>query len=63
MEILKRGSVFPKTADVTCRNCKSILRINEDDGAKHFDQRDGDFLTVKCPVCQAIITTSLSLFK
>lgn len=36
----------------TCRNCKTEVEFQQQDGTVTHDQRDGDFITVTCPVCQ-----------
>jgi RNase P subunit RPR2 len=34
-----------------CRSCDSQLRFKASEAKTTFDQRDGDFVSVECPVC------------
>lgn len=65
VKILKRGSAHltTPTKHVTCRKCKSSLLVHKTDGKTVFDQRDGDYVEIECPVCQDRITIAVSLFK
>ncbi len=52
MEIIKKGQ--PKNEKIynaTCRSCDTQIRFQRKEAKETFDQRDGNFLTVKCPVC------------
>lgn len=59
IEVIKRG-VLPEDQpyEATCRNCHSQIRFLRSDARLTFDQRDGDFLTVACPVCGKAIHTA-----
>jgi len=35
----------------TCGYCKTQYKCLQEDGDVIFDQRDGDFLRIKCPSC------------
>jgi RNase P subunit RPR2 len=60
MEILKRGvSPHEKKYEVTCERCKSELRFLAYEGTVTRDQRDGDYITIQCPVCAHLIHTNL----
>jgi ribosomal protein S27E len=59
MEILKRGKVESKKDkfhEVTCWNCKTELRFNEDESKQVNDYKHGDYLEIKCPVCYKLIS-------
>lgn len=54
IEIIKRGAPkAEKPITCTCRGCDSILRFKTDsnDVRLVYDQRDGDYFQLKCPVC------------
>lgn len=53
MKIIQRG-VLPKDKvyRTTCVNCKTIFEFSDYEATKMFDQRDGDYLIVVCPVCE-----------
>ena len=52
MEILKRGKKpEDKEYEATCQRCKTEIRFKQEEARITYDQRDGDFVTVECPVC------------
>lgn len=57
MEILERGKLPSEKVYVcTCNSCESKVRFTEGEANYQPDQRDGDYVWVKCPVCSSIIT-------
>jgi len=56
MEIIKRG-VPPGERVYTgvCRNCSTEVRFKRSKAEVHEDQRDGEFVSVCCPVCHSLI--------
>jgi ribosomal protein S27E len=58
MEIIKRG-VIPeeRVYYAKCGYCESELRFRRSEAKYVSDQRDGDYLVVKCPVCSKSIST------
>ena len=60
MKIVARGT---DPADIkitaTCRNCTSVIEFVPLEAERVFDQRDGDFWRIKCPVCSKDITKSV----
>jgi hypothetical protein len=62
MEILKRGQLpTDKTFETMCFDCKTELRFQQKEGNVTYDFRDGDFVTVECPVCKKPVTCALRL--
>jgi len=57
VQVIRRG-VIPgaRLHDATCRNCDSALRFPESAARRVFDQRDGDYFEVPCPVCGNQVT-------
>lgn len=52
MEIIKKGTPpEEKIYEAECSKCKSVLRFKQSEGKITYDQRDGNLITVKCPVC------------
>jgi len=52
VKIIKRGQApEEKTYRSTCRNCLTIVEFKRRDAKFTADQRDGDYLSVDCPVC------------
>ncbi len=52
MKVIKEGTKPEETPrKATCRHCKSKLEFTRQDGRIVYDQRDGNALVVKCPVC------------
>ena len=57
IEIIERGSLPENDVfDAQCWKCRSKLRFLRSDAKLTSDQRDGDFLTVECPVCGEPVT-------
>jgi hypothetical protein len=64
MEILRRGkNPEEKSAEFSCRNCKTELRANRSEGQDYFHQKDGNSCIFKCPVCDKEIWVALSQFN
>jgi DNA-directed RNA polymerase subunit RPC12/RpoP len=60
MEILIRGtSPKEKTYDGTCLTCRTTVRFLAVEGKVTRDQRDGDYISVVCPVCGGKIHSAL----
>lgn len=56
IEILKRGVLKRKFFLGTCRSCTTQVRFLEEDALTTCsDQRDGEYATVECPVCEETI--------
>ena len=52
IQIIQRG-VLPAAIryKTECRHCNTIFSFLKSDAHLTDDQRDGDFYTIKCPVC------------
>ena len=52
IQIIQRG-VLPAAIrhKTKCRHCNTIFSFLKSDARLTDDQRDGDFYTIKCPVC------------
>ena len=52
IQIIQRG-VLPAAIryKTKCRHCNTIFSFLKSDAHLTEDQRDGDFYTIKCPVC------------
>lgn len=60
MEILFRGTPpNERTFFAKCNNCASEIRFKEHEGVVTRDQRDGDFITIICPICSHHINKNL----
>ena len=57
MKIIERGQ-HPKQKlyTVCCRQCQTKFEFERHEAEVTYDQRDGDFITVACPVCQTRCT-------
>lgn len=53
MKIIRRG---PKDSELThrwtCRKCGSLIEAKRSEGRDIADDRDGDAIVFKCPVCE-----------
>lgn len=53
IEIIQRGTLPGERQHQTrCGACQTIFSFGETDARRISDQRDGDYLTLPCPVCQ-----------
>ncbi len=53
IKILTRGKLPEEIVyKATCGNCKTHFEFNETDAKVTHDQRDGSFMTIRCPLCQ-----------
>lgn len=60
IEIITRGIPPCETQyKCRCRSCMSVLKFVQSDGKITHDQRDGSFITIKCPVCGDKVHTEL----
>jgi hypothetical protein len=60
MKIFFRG--IPKEQrliQATCQHCKSVIEFTVSEGIVTHDQRDGDYVTIDCPVCNCKIHKDL----
>ncbi len=57
MRIMKHGTAPGDNKHrATCRNCGTKIEFMQSEAAYVADQRDGDYLRIKCPVCPRDIT-------
>jgi hypothetical protein len=60
IKIIKRGKIpEDKVYPTTCGVCRTEFEFTEKDGNVTDSQRDGRFITVKCPVCAKLICLDL----
>ncbi len=61
MKIIKQGSLpGDRPFRGTCRNCQTEIEFLQKEAIYHFDQRDGDYLSIGCPTCSTSITVAAS---
>jgi len=52
MEIISRGTPpSEKIHKIKCNNCNSLIQFTEGEGKIVHDQRDGNSISIICPVC------------
>lgn len=57
MKIIRRGQIPAKrTHRVTCMWCDTLFEFQEIEAEKVYDQRDGSYFKIQCPVCRKEIT-------
>jgi RNase P subunit RPR2 len=61
MKILKEGKRPEDTVHRgTCNRCNTEFEFVRSEGTVTNDQRDGDFVSVDCPVCGSRVHSALS---
>lgn len=64
IEVIRRGHLPENDQfEAVCHRCKSQLRFLRSDAKHTSDQRDGDFVTITCPVCQSPVHAQSSSGK
>lgn len=59
IEVIERGTPpGEKPYKVTCTSCRSKLKFLRTDAKFTSDQRDGAYLTIRCPVCGTDVHTA-----
>jgi len=60
MKIIYKGTLPDKQKyEVRCYKCNSIIEFEKDEGIITFDQRDGNFITFTCPICNKPINVTI----
>lgn len=53
MEIISRGQIPTKLITTKCHNCDTVFRFNKRVEANYIsDDRDGDYYSLRCPLCR-----------
>ena len=61
MKVIKQGQIPGEiTHRATCNRCKTEVEFKRKEGRISYDQRDGDFITVVCPLCRDDINADLN---
>lgn len=57
MKIIQRGT-DPKSTPIraTCNNCQTVFEFHPIEAKYSYDQREGDFYSIDCPVCNKTVT-------
>jgi hypothetical protein len=60
MRIIKHG-VPPseKLYEAMCNKCGTVIEFKAGEAKRVNDQRDGDYLTISCPICYNMIFKGL----
>ncbi len=64
VEILRRG--YPakdRKVKLTYRECRTVFVVTLQECNIVYDQRDGDYAAIACPVCKVLCTCAINLFK
>ena len=60
MRIIKKGKISEeKEYELQCKNCSTVFAFFRKEVDFHYDQRDGNFVSVSCPLCKKLITTMM----
>ncbi len=47
----------------TCRHCQSLLQFTRSEATFTSDQRDGDYVSVICPVCSSSVNVAENSYQ
>ena len=61
MKIVKQGKVDDNIYRGTCRNCGTEIEFDKNEAKYVSDQRDGDFLTMRCPTYRCGMDINVSV--
>jgi len=60
MRIIKEGQKpEDKLYTLTCRKCKCEFEFKQIEAKINYDQRDGNFLSIRCPCCNEQCTKAI----
>lgn len=60
MKILKQGQLPEnRVYQATCNNCKTEFEYRQAEAKVVYDQRDGNYLAINCPLCGRTCTQNL----
>ena len=52
MKIITKGQIpEERMYRVVCRNCHTVFEFQYKEAQEVFDQRDGNYLKIPCPLC------------
>ncbi len=56
MRIIKQGQLISdQLFEATCRTCGTEIEFARKEAENIFDQREGDYLQIDCPLCNSMI--------
>jgi RNase P subunit RPR2 len=62
MKIIKRGQVpGNEVYRLDCNHCHTEFEIEAKEAKYNSDQRDGDYLSIECPICKTVCTVQARL--
>ena len=59
MKIIKKGVIPSDAYKMECRYCKAVFEFTKSETNVVFDQRDGNFMQLKCPCCSKDLTCNV----
>jgi DNA-directed RNA polymerase subunit RPC12/RpoP len=60
MRVIKAGAKpEDKLYQAACMHCKTEVEFARHEAKYNPDQRDGDFLSVNCPICSHLIAVAI----
>ena len=64
VKIIQRGTLpSEREYQSMCRKCGTVFEWVAAEGTVHSDQRDGDYITIGCPLCGETVTTAVGAYK
>lgn len=64
VEVIVKGSApEDRVYRATCRHCSSLLAFKRSEAIFTSDQRDGDYVSVICPVCSSSVNVAANSYQ
>lgn len=66
VDIIEKGELpGEKLYETTCSNCKTRFRFKKDEAKVNYDQREGDYLSIACPLtgCNKTVTVDIDSYN
>lgn len=60
MDVIKKGKLPEDNVYLgSCHHCGTVVKFMRSEGELVFDQRDGDYIEIECPLCHTSICVNL----
>jgi RNase P subunit RPR2 len=61
--VIKGNAPEDRIYRATCGHCSSLLQFKQSEATFTSDQRDGDYVSVSCPVCNSSVNVAANSYQ